>query len=128
MAKARQNLEAAEAEHQAGRNDASASRSYYAAFHTAIAALIRAGIRPSGSGFPRWGHDFVRSQFEGHLVYRRHQYGTEFRRALSDLLRLRIDADYNPVPVRPRDAAQALRIARALVQAVEESMGEGDSR
>ena len=127
MAKARQNLEAADAELQAGRNDVSASRSYYAAFHAAIAALLGAGIRPMGRGSPRWKHDFVRSRFEGLLVHRQHRYGPEFRQALSELSGLRLHADYDPTSVRTRDAARALRLPRALVGAVEQGM-RGENR
>jgi uncharacterized protein (UPF0332 family) len=62
LEKALENLAAAASELAAGRYNSSANRSYYAAFHGAICALARAGIRPPGrEGY--WGHDFGQAQF-----------------------------------------------------------------
>lgn len=54
-----------------GRYDNAVNRCYYASFQAAIAALLRANIRPSGRD---WGHDFVQAQFAGQLITRRKRY------------------------------------------------------
>lgn len=65
LEKALESLAGAESEFVNGRYNNSANRCYYAAFQAAIAALQRAGVRPSRG---QWGHEFVPSQFEGVLI------------------------------------------------------------
>ena len=60
LAKATENLTAAELRLQHGLRDASVNRSYYAMFHAAIAALIHHGIQKRGQ---IWKHDFVQAEF-----------------------------------------------------------------
>jgi uncharacterized protein (UPF0332 family) len=115
LLKALRSLEGAEGEFAAGRYDNCASRCYYAVWQAAVHALQQAGFRPLGR---LWGHEFVRSEFEGQLIYRRYQYGAELRRILQDNLELRRKADYDVREVTRREVEAALRKARAFVSAV----------
>ena len=54
QAKAEESLAGAEVEFASGRYNNSANRAYYACFQAAVAALIRAGVRPTGGG--EWSH------------------------------------------------------------------------
>jgi uncharacterized protein (UPF0332 family) len=117
LEKARENLDAATNDIASGRFKSSASRSYYAAFQSAISALARVGIRPPGrAGY--WGHDFVQSQFAGQLVNRRKLYPASLRSVLTDTYLLRESADYDPEPIDEVRARRALRKAQELVRAV----------
>jgi len=117
LEKALENLAAAASELAAGRYNSSANRSYYAAFHGAICALARAGIRPPGrEGY--WGHDFVQAQFSGQLINRRKLYRPGLRTVLNDLSSLREQADYKVRHVDEVQARRALRKAEELVEAV----------
>jgi uncharacterized protein (UPF0332 family) len=122
IAKAAQSLATAESEFANGRYDSCANRAYYACFQAAVAALLRAGIRPRD---PRgqWGHDFVQAQFAGELVGRRHRYPAELRTTLDRLFTLRQTADYRPDPVTETEANRAVRRARAFVQAIRQQGG-----
>jgi uncharacterized protein (UPF0332 family) len=118
LAKARQNLAAAEAAHAAGHYDAAASRAYYAAFQAAVAALWVEGIRPPPERSGTLSHEGVQSEWSGRLVYRRKRYSSELRGVLPRLHDSRIKADYRAAPVTEREARQACAMARALVEAV----------
>lgn len=124
LAKAEESLETAVSEHANRRYNSCANRCYYAYFRPAIAALLRAGIRPSG---PRndWPHPFVLSQFNGQLVNRRHLYPSEVRTVLPELQALRHNADYDPDPVTETEATRALRRARRFVESIRQAGGVG---
>lgn len=121
LAKAAQNLAAAEADYAAGRYDACANRAYYCCFQAAVAALLVEGIRPAGTG-DRWEHEFVQARFAGILIERRKRYVTDLRSTLQENRRVRDQGDYRPMPVTQESASRALRRARAFVAAVEERM------
>ena len=121
-AKSQQNLASAASELANGRYDACANRAYYACFQGAIAALLVAGIRPTGAV---WGHDFVQAQFAGQLITRRKQYPSELRDTLPQLFDLRRRADYEPAAVSATLADRAVRRARDFVTAM---LGGGDPR
>lgn len=119
LAKATQNLEAAESDYAVGRYDACANRAYYSCFQAAIAALLVEGIRPPGRP-ERWGHDFVQAQFAGVLVGQR--YAAGLRTTLPGNRLIRDKGDYTRAPVAHQEASRALRQARVFVAAVEEQM------
>jgi uncharacterized protein (UPF0332 family) len=56
LVKAEESLLGAESEFAIRRYQNCANREYYACYQAGVAALLQAGIRPSGS---RWGHDTV---------------------------------------------------------------------
>src|SRR3712207_2798818 len=92
LTKARESLLGAESEFANGRYNNAANRAYYACFQAAVAALLRAGIRPRGD---QWSHAFVPAQFDGQLIYRRKLYPTELRNVLERAYALRQKADYD---------------------------------
>ena len=116
--KASESLAGAESELAHGRYNNCANRCYYACFQAAVAALIQAGIRPSGQS-SEWSHAFVPSQFEGQLINRRKLYPTDLRGVLARNYDLRRRADYASNLVGQAEASRALRRTRAFVQAVQ---------
>src|SRR2546426_12775529 len=90
LAKATESLLTAESEFANGRYNSCSNRCYYACFQAAIAAILRAGIRPRG----QWSHEFVHGQFVCVLINHRHLYDTQLRRVLSDNQSLLDKADY----------------------------------
>src|SRR6266542_3878069 len=99
LAKAGESLLGAESELANGRYNNSANRAYYACFQAAVAALIRAGIRPRSL---QWGHDFVHAEFAGRLIGRRKLYPPELRETLLLALAARQTGDYGVKPVTRR--------------------------
>lgn len=121
--KADNSLKGAQSELVNGRFDNCANRCYYACFQAAIAALLRAGIRPTGQG--QWGHDFVQAQFAGQLVGRRKLYPSSLRDTLTRLHELRQKADYAADHVIDVQATRVVRRAEEFVAAVEAAISEG---
>ena len=116
--KAAESLAGAESEAVNGRYNNCANRSYYACLQAAIAALLRAGVRPPGpSG--EWSHSFVHAQFEGQLINRRKLYATDLRNILQLNYVLRRVADYEDDQVSQIQASRAARRARTFVQAIQ---------
>jgi uncharacterized protein (UPF0332 family) len=117
LQKATENLQAASSELASQRYNSCANRAYYAAFQAALWALSHEGTRP-----PRqdryWGHDFVQAQFSGALINRRKVYPSSLRSALTDLYKLRVQADYETTLVDEIRAYRAVRKAREFVNAV----------
>ncbi len=118
LTKAEEALAGAESEFANARYNNCANRCYYAGFQAAIAALIQLGIQPRN---PRgqWGHEYVHSQFVGQLINRRKVYPANLRQVISNTLALRQTADYEQRRVTEREASQALRWIRPLVEAVQ---------
>ncbi|HPI20347.1 MAG TPA: HEPN domain-containing protein [Candidatus Kapabacteria bacterium] len=83
-----ENLEAAELLFENGKYNASANRAYYAAFHSAIAALYSKRIKPNID------HRSVQSLFNDMFINKRKIIPAEFKRYLSDLQNVRNIADY----------------------------------
>ena len=113
LVKAEESLAGAESEFVSGRYNNCANRAYYACFQAAIAALIRASIRPRGA---QWGHDFVQAEFNGRLINRRKLYPPTLRTTLSWNYALREKADYDPDQVTERRAARAVSRTEAFVR------------
>lgn len=122
LAKAQQNLAAAELLLPAGHYDASCSRAYYAAFQAAVAAPWLEGVRPARTADYTLSHTAVQNEWSGRLVYRRKLYPAELRSVLQLLYRRRLDADYRTEPVAERAARGAVLRARQLVTAVEQKL------
>lgn len=117
LVKAAESLTGAESEYVNRRYQNCANRAYYACYQAGVAALLHAGMRPSGS---RWGHDTVQAQFVGELINRRKRYPSELRDTFERLYLLRQTADYAASLVSEIQAARAIRRARAFVTAVQE--------
>lgn len=118
--KANESLAGAISELASGRYNNCANRSYYACFQAAIAALIRAEVRPAKDG--DWPHPAVQAQFVATLINRRKSIPSEFRSTLSRLILLREIADYDVDDVSELQATRMVRQARAFVAAVERNL------
>ncbi len=118
LAKAQQNLVAAELALQANLYDACANRAYYAAFQAAVAALWAEGIRPPRESDHTLSHARVQNEWSGRLLYRRKLYPAELRGTLQRLYFVRTAADYRPNPITERRARRAVFEARQVVAAV----------
>jgi hypothetical protein len=118
LAKARQNLEAADLALSAGLFDAAGSRAYYAAFQAAVAALWVEGIHPQHDANRTLSHLAVQGEWAGRLVYRRKLYPADLRGTLQWLYDVRIDSDYRAQPVTERVARRAVFRARQIVTLV----------
>ncbi|MCP4549156.1 MAG: HEPN domain-containing protein [bacterium] len=117
FAKASENIQAAEMLFESHMYNASANRAYYAAFHSAVAALAHAGIQ-----LGRLKHDAVQARFNGELIRRRKIYSGRFKSYLPDLQAVRDDADYKLNPVSQKVAKRQLDKAREYVQALKTEM------
>ena len=114
LAKAEESLAGADSEFTAGRYNNCANRCYYACYQAAIAALLRAGIRPQGD----WSHAFVQARFAGELINRRKTYSAEFRDVLSRNYTVRRTGDYETEAVSRTGAERALARTRTFVQSI----------
>ena len=121
LVKAEESLAGAESEFVNGRYNNCANRAYYACFQAAIAALIRASIRPLGA---QWGHNFVQAAFNGRLINQRKLYPPTLRTTLTLNYALREKADYDPDQVTEIRAARAVSRTEAFVNAVRGEGGE----
>jgi uncharacterized protein (UPF0332 family) len=115
LIKAEECAAGAESEFANRRFQNCANRAYHACYQAAVAALIRAGIRPTGA---RWGHNTVQAQFAGELIHRRKLYPSDLRDTFERLFLLRQAADYAPGLVSEFQAARSLRRARLFLEAV----------
>ena len=119
LQKAEESLKGAESEFVSGRYNNCANRCYYAVFQAAIFALGRAGILPPGRD-AEWGHEFVRSNFVGQLINRRHLYPARLRAVLEQNRALRQTADYKPDDATEIRAHRAIGRTHELLAAVKE--------
>ncbi len=115
LVKAEESLFGAESEYANRRFQNCANRAYYACYQAAVAALLDADIRPSGS---RWGHNTVQAQFVGELINRRKRYPADLRDTFERLVILRQTADDAADFVSEIQAARSVRRARTFVAAV----------
>ena len=120
--KADEGLAGAASESANGRFNNCANRCYYAAFHAAVAALMRSGIHPLGGG--EWGHAFVQAQFAGQLITRRKLHPSELRATLAQNYALREKADYRADGVSRSEAERAVRRTRTFLERLRTQGGE----
>ena len=116
IAKAEENLKAAEHAFGQGWCDVVGSRAYYAAFHAAIALLQRfTSYRPDRQkGRVRWPHAAVQAQCSNLLV-RAKILPSEHKSTLPELMGYRETADYGSDSLSKRFAKEALKKAKDFV-------------
>lgn len=105
----------------AGDNDSAVSRSYYAMFDIARAALLRSGV--AEDKLPR-AHSGVTEAFRKHAV-QSGQIDRELGAELSRIESLRIKADYTGTEIEPEEAAEVVQKAEFFVQTVERAFSLG---
>lgn len=120
LRKAEESLASAQADQAGRRHNACIRNSYFAAFQSAVAALIAEGILPRN----RWEHSFVQARFSGVLIRQRKRYPSVHRSTLRLVLEMRNGADYTEVSVSRRDATRIMEMCGALVGAVKERVDD----
>ena len=114
--KAAENLADAEAAWEAGRNNASASRAYYAAFHAARAVLFAKGFSPSTD------HKVVQTMFSNEFMNRRKVFPAAYKSYLVDMQKVRGSADYDPNMVSKKEAHIQLKQAREFCSLIQSEL------
>lgn len=112
-------LKAARLALHAGDNDSAVSRSYYAMFDIARAALLRAGV--TEDKLPRT-HSGIIEGFRRHAV-QSGQIDRELATQLSRTESLRIKADYTGTEIELSEAKEVVQNAELFVQTVERVFG-----
>ena len=107
----------------AGDNDSAVSRSYYAMFDIARAALLRAGV--TEDMLPRT-HSGVIEAFRNHAV-QSGQIDKQLATQLSRTESLRIKADYTGAEIELAEAMDVVQKAELFVQTVERVFGLEES-
>jgi uncharacterized protein (UPF0332 family) len=115
MRKGKRALKVATLALNAGDNDSAVSRSYYAMFDIARAALLRAGV--TEDKLPRM-HSGVIEAFHSHAV-RSGQIDRQLAAQLSRTEPLRIKADYTGTEIELSEAKEVVQNAEFFVQTVE---------
>jgi uncharacterized protein (UPF0332 family) len=115
MRKGKRALKVATLALNAGDNDSAVSRSYYAMFDIARAALLRAGV--TEDKLPRT-HSGVIEAFHSHAV-RSGQIDRQLAAQLSRTESLRIKADYTGTEIELSEAKEVVQSAELFVQTVE---------
>lgn len=115
IAKAEENLKAAELLFDAGLLNASANRAYYAAYQIAIAALAHDGIKDSRQ---HNSHRWVAENFTKELVNQRKRYPAWTKEAFERLRRVREEADYDLAPLDRIKAKRQLEKAKEFYNLV----------
>lgn len=114
LEKAEETLKAAQMVIEHGFTNSAANRCYYAAFHAARSALIKAGV---GSAEKRWSHEGIQGDLSL-LTRRKKIYPAHLLADLSSLRDLRDVADYKPQMVSLKAARGAVRTATDFVAIV----------
>ena len=113
--KARRALDAARSSLAGGETEGACNRAYYAMFYAANAALWAAGAYPDGAVVKT--HAGMLSLVAQHLV-KTGILGAEHGRALANVQKARLLADYTADPPSIADAADALSRAEIFVGVV----------
>jgi len=116
LSKSTQNLQAAERDFRHQSYDPCASRTYFAAFHAALAALLAL------TDFNRQGkggiHRSVAAEFARRLIHRRKIFPRNMAGVLDDLKVYRHLADYEDRSVPRKRASQSLSDARRFIRQI----------
>lgn len=116
LTRSAQNLRAAQVLWDAGLFDASANRSYYAAFDAAFVACLHFGVNVEPD------HAKVLSAFSSELVARRKIFPAHLKKALYDLRFTRIQADYGSSSVAKPTAQASIKIATMIYSTILEKV------
>jgi len=95
--------------------DPCVSRAYFAAFHAAIAALLKLTDYRSRT----WKHGEVQAEFVRRLIHRRKIFPSWMALVLPELAELRVDADYRPTHISKAQAEKALRKAEEFIKFIQ---------
>jgi len=111
--KAEENLKAAKLLFENRFYNASANRSYFAIFQSAINALSNEGFN-----IQRISHEAAQSLFAGELIKRKKRYPSKLKAYLNQLRVIRNDADYELKQVSQKLAKRQLKKAQEFIDIV----------
>ena len=117
--KAKENLKAAEILFNRNLFSASASRTYFAAFQAAIAALAHTGIYNEN-----YSHKWVQSAFNRELIHQRKIYPGKIKSYLLEMQNIRIQADYTTKSVSKKKTKELLSFARIFVELISKELNK----
>lgn len=101
--------------------DSCASRSYYAVFQSAVAALIQlTDFRPTRG---EWSHKATQAEFNRRLVMRRKVFSGQIGRTLLTLIEWRHRADYSPTSTGQKLASASIDLAEIFLSSVQKQLG-----
>ena len=113
IVKAEENLKAAKLLFENNLYNASANRSYYAAFHAAITAQSKEGFETE-----RISHEAAQSFFAGELIKRKKKYQSSLKSYLTKFKDVRHNADYKSIQISKKIASRQLSKAEEFVRIV----------
>jgi len=119
LAKAEENLAAAQVCFDSGLFNACANRAYYSALQAAVAALARHGIRRD-----RIDHGQVQADFSGELIKRRKIYPAKLKSYLYDMQLVRNKADYSDENISRQRADKWLSRIKEMIELIEKETGK----
>jgi uncharacterized protein (UPF0332 family) len=119
LTKAQENLAVAEWAYTNGHYNATANRTYYAAFQAAVAALAHFGWPFQAS---RLEHRTIQNAFVTELIHRRKIFPNPLKSALPTLQEARDEADYEPQSISKNLATKQLRIAKEWLKVIQEEI------
>ncbi len=117
LAKAEENLTAAQVCFDNGLYNACANRTYYAALHAAIAALAHIGIKRD-----KIDHGQVQADFSNELINRRKVYPAKMKSYLPDMQIVRNKADYSGDNITQQRAGRWLVRIKELIGSIEKEL------
>jgi len=102
--------------------DSCVSRSYYAVFQAAIAALIQlTDFRPARG---EWSHKATQAEFNRRLVMRRKVFSGQIGKTLLTLIEWRHRADYSPTNTGRQMARASTSLAEVFLTSIHNQLGE----
>jgi len=110
LAKAEENITAAQICFENGLYNACANRAYYAALHAVVVALAHRGIRRN-----KIDHGQVQADFSGELIKRRKIYPAKLKSYLPDMQIIRNKADYSDDNISKKRAGRWLLRIKELI-------------
>jgi uncharacterized protein (UPF0332 family) len=119
LTKAQENLAVAEWAYTNGYYNATANRTYYAAFQAAVAALAHFGLLLKTG---RIEHRTIQNAFATELIHRRKLFPNHLKSVLPTLQEARDEADDELQSVSKNLATKQLRMARELLKIIQEEI------
>ncbi len=124
LEKSKESLASAKDDLAKKRFNSCANRAYYACYQAAVALLLKYNVTPAGEKELR-KHGAVQSQIAV-LIKRKKILPTNQRDVLSELIGVRITADYFASSVPKRAAKQALKKAEEFVKLISQEVSSND--
>jgi uncharacterized protein (UPF0332 family) len=119
LTKAQENLAVAEWAYTNGHYNATANRTYYAAFQAAVATLAHFGLLLKTG---RVEHRTIQNAFATELIHRRKLFPNHLKSVLPTLQEARDEADYEPQSLSKSLATKQLRMAREFIKLLQEEI------